>query len=93
MAVSNLVISAYRRCYTVDQLTTALTQALNDRASGVLVTNISFDAGGGSGTPITGDPNEVIEILELALRAEEGQAPANASLASGVNFQTRRSET
>lgn len=92
MAVSAIVISAYRRCYTADQLQLALVQALNDRASGVMVTNISFDAGGGSGTPITGDPNEVIEILELALRAEEG-GQTGPSLAAGVNFNTRRSET
>ena len=96
MAVSQTVISAYRRCYSAAQLEEALRVALNDRATGVLVTQISFQDGGGSGTPITGDPNEIIEILERALQQIETGADTNKQpppMTSAVTFNNRRSET
>jgi len=93
VAVSKTVISAYKRCYTFEQLTEALQIALNDRASGVLVTQVSFQEGGGSGQPITGDPNEIIEILELTLQDIENGGSTRPPLAAGINFSTRRSET
>jgi hypothetical protein len=95
MAVSAKVIAAYKRLYTVSELETALRQALADRAAGVLVTQVSFQDGAGSGQVISGDPNEVIEILMLALEQKENaEAPTSpGGLASSVNFNTRRSET
>jgi hypothetical protein len=94
VAVSRTVISAYLRLYTPEQLETALAAALADRASGVLVTNISFAEGGGSGQAIQGDPNEIIEILELCLqRLDNPDAPDHQPLASRVNFSRRRFET
>lgn len=93
MAVSRTVISAYKRCYSVSQLTEALQIALSDRASGVLVTQVSFQEGGGSGQAITGDPNEIIEILELTLQEIESGESSRPPLASVINFSTRRSET
>jgi hypothetical protein len=96
VAVSRTVISAYRRCYSVAQLEEALRVALNDRAAGVLVTQVSFQEGGGSGTPISGDPNEIIEILEITLQQIESGAKSNAPpppMTAAMNFNRRRSET
>jgi hypothetical protein len=94
VAVSETVIAAYLRIYTPAQLTAALTTALNDRASGVLVTQVNFQDGGGSGQMITGDPNEIIEILELCLqRIDDPSQAAKKPLAAGMNFSSRRSET
>lgn len=96
MAVSRSVIDAYKRLYTRAQLETALRKALDDRASGVLVTQVNFQDGGGSGQMIGGDPNEVIEILEAVLKvldAGDGATTAPPGLMSSVNFSTRRTET
>lgn len=96
MAVSRTVILAYKRLYSRPQVEAALRQALADRAAGVLVTQVNFQDGGGSGQMIGGDPNEVIEILELTLQAMEADENGPAGppgLASSVNFSLRRSET
>lgn len=93
MAVSRTVIAAYKRCYTEAQLEEALRIALNDRASGVLITQVNFQDGGGNGQAISGDPNEIIEILELALQETEAGTIANKPLSSRINFNTRRCET
>jgi hypothetical protein len=96
MAVSRSVIDAYKRRFTRAQLETTLDKALEDRASGVQVTQVNFQDGGGSGQMIGGDPNEVIEIIEAVLKildAGEGATSAPPGLASSVNFSTRRTET
>ena len=94
MAVSETVIAAYLRIYNPAELRSALSTALNDRASGVLVTQVNFQDGGGTGTMITGDPNEIIEILELCLqRLDDPSQAARKPMAAGMNFRTRRSET
>jgi hypothetical protein len=94
MPVSSTVIAAYRRVYTRSQLEQALLQAVQDRSSGVLVTQVNFQEGGGSGQPIGGDPNEVIEIMELCLQEIDGdRATGPQPLSSVVNFSARRSET
>lgn len=93
MAVSRTVIAAYRRVYSQQQLEDALAVALNDRANGVLVTQVSFQDGSGAGTPISGDPNEIIEILELALQSIDSGNTSRPPMASVINFNTRRSET
>lgn len=93
MAISRTIIAAYKRCYTSPELLAALKIALNDRATGVQLTQISFQDGGGSGQIIAGDPNEVIEILELCLQELADVTQGPQPLAAGVNFSTRRSET
>jgi hypothetical protein len=94
VAVSETVIAAYLRIYTPAELNSALAIALNDRATGVLVTQVNFQDGGGSGQAISGDPNEIIEILELCLqRLENPAASAPKPLASRMSFRNRRSET
>lgn len=93
MAVSETVISAYLRIYSASELSTALGIALNDRASGVMVTQANFADGGGSGQMISGDPNEIIEILEICLQRLDDPSRGQKPLASILNFATRRSET
>lgn len=93
MAASETVISAYLRIYSQEQLTTALTQALADRASGVQVTQVNFQDGGGAGQVIAGDPNEVIEILELCLQRLDNPDTGPKPLSSRMSFRHRRSET
>jgi hypothetical protein len=94
VAFSETVISAYLRLYSSADLRAALLQALNDRASGVLVTQVNFQDGGGAGQPISGPPNELIEILETCLqRLDDPSATGQKPLAAAINFSTRRSET
>ena len=94
MAVSETVIAAYLRIYTPTQLTSALSIALNDRASGVLVTQANFQDAGGTGQVISGDPNEIIEILELCLqRLDDPTIAKKPPIASIFDFSKRRSET
>ena len=96
MAVSRSVVDAYKRRFTRAQIEAALDQALADRASGVLVTQVNFQDGGGSGQMIGGDPNEVIEILETVLKVLDAGEAATTSppgLVSAANFSTRRTET
>lgn len=93
MAVSSIVISAYARRFSREQIETALDIALADRASGVLVTQASFQDGSGSGQIISGDPNEVIEILELVLRQLDAPDSPPPGLVSAVDFRSRRAET
>lgn len=93
MAVSETVISAYLRLYSEAQLEEALGIALADRASGVVTTQVNFETGGGSGQVISGDPNEIIEILELCLQRLDGAEARKPPLASRFSFASRRFET
>jgi hypothetical protein len=94
MALSSLVVAAYRRIYSRAQMMEALAAALSDRASGVTITQVNFQDGGGAAVPIKGDPNEIIEILELCLQQIDGTAgDAAPPLTSTANFSLRRSET
>ncbi|MFT3992152.1 MAG: hypothetical protein QM680_12155 [Luteolibacter sp.] len=93
VAVSQIVVDAYVLRYSKAQMEAALDQALADRAAGVQVTQINFESGGGAGQMIGGDPNEVIEILTLALRQLLGDVVGPPPLMSSINFGARRSET
>jgi hypothetical protein len=88
------MIDAYKRQYTVQQLTAAQAQALADRTSGVQVTQVNFQDGGGTGTLISGDPNEIIEITEIAIQEMElTREIGTKPLAAAMNFSSRRFET
>lgn len=94
MPATRLMIDAYKRHYTVEQLSAAQKQALADRTSGVQITQVNFQDGGGTGTMISGDPNEIIEITEIALQEMEGdRASGPAPFAAAMNFSRRRFET
>lgn len=94
MAVSRTVIAAYRSAYTLAELRAMLKTALEERASGVHVTQINFQDGGGSGQVMPTDPNEMIEILQIVIsELESGESLGPPPMASRVTFRNRRSET
>lgn len=68
MAVNQAVVDAYIRLYSEAQLETALQQALGDFASGVTITQVTFEGGGASGQKLEGNPTMLIETLEEALK-------------------------
>lgn len=94
MAVSRTVIAAYKSTYTLAELKGMLKTALEERASGVLVTQVNFQDGGGSGQAMVTDPNEMIEILQIAIsEIEDGAAAGPPPMAGRITFRNRRSET
>lgn len=94
MAVSRTVIAAYKSAYTLAELRAMLKTALDERASGVTVTQVNFQEGGGTGQVMASDPNEMIEILQIAIsELEAGDSLGPLPMASRVTFRNRRSET
>ena len=67
MAVNQLVVKALKETYTVEQLETARADAAADVLAGVQVTQVTFEGGGASGRPISGDPGYVLEHVQSAL--------------------------
>lgn len=69
--------------------------ALEERAAGVLVTQVNFQDGGGSGQAMITDPNELIEILQIAISEIASGVPGGGPppMASRITFRNRRSET
>jgi hypothetical protein len=94
VAASRTLIEAYKSAYNIAELRAMLRTALDERASGVQVTQVNFQDGGGSGQMIGGDPNEVIEALKIAIdELADPTSTGNKPLAAAVNFSRRRSET
>lgn len=67
MAVNTLVVKALKATYTYAELTTARATALSDLLAGVQITQVTFEGGGASGRPISGDPAYLLEHLQSAL--------------------------
>lgn len=67
MAVNQLVVKSLKETYTSAQLVAARTQAAADILAGVQITQVSFEGGGASGRPISGDPAYVIEHIQSAI--------------------------
>lgn len=67
MAVNQLVVKALKETYTRVQLEDARAQATADILAGVQVTQVSFEGGGATGRPISGDPSFVLEHIQSAL--------------------------
>jgi len=67
VAVNTLVVKALKATYTFEQLTTARATALADMLAGVQITQVTFEGGGASGRPISGDPAYLLEHLQSAL--------------------------
>jgi len=57
--------------YTVAELEDFLKQALADLASGVQVTSINLEGGGGSGTAMKMNPERMVGILRKAIAARQ----------------------
>jgi hypothetical protein len=67
VAVNTLVVKAYTQAYTRAQLEEARAAALADISAGVQITQVTFEGGGASGRPISGDPAWLLEHLQTAL--------------------------
>jgi hypothetical protein len=67
VAVNTLVVKALCATYTYAQLETARASAAADILAGVQVTQVSFEGGGATGRPISGDPSFVLEHVQAAL--------------------------
>ena len=87
--VDPMIVAAYRRRYSTEEMEAALDQALSDHASGVTITSVSFEGGGSSGQ-INGKPEVLISILETALQAEAGDDTTDETRAPLVNFGSRQ---
>lgn len=85
----------FAEAYTATELADLRKDALADLASGVQVTNVSLEGGGGSGTPIRMDPARMVRVLAQAIKIADGtdENPLPGGMMSGVNFSTRRAET
>jgi len=67
VAVNQLVVKALKETYTRTQLADARAQAAADILAGVQITQISFEGGGATGRPISGDPAYVLEHIQSAI--------------------------
>lgn len=67
MAVNTLVVKALTQTYTQAQLEEARAAAAADILAGVQVTQVTFEGGGASGRPISGDPAFVLEHVQAAI--------------------------
>jgi len=67
VAVNTLVVKSLVQIYTLDQLQTARATACADVLAGVQITQVTFEGGGASGRPISGDPAYVLEHIQAAI--------------------------
>lgn len=67
MAVNQLVVKALKETYTKAQLEEARATAAADVLAGVQITQVSFEGGGATGRPISGDPAYVLEHIQSAI--------------------------
>jgi len=67
VAVNSLVVKSLVATYTRAQLVTARATAAADILAGVQVTQVTFEGGGASDRPISGDPAYVLEHIQAAI--------------------------
>lgn len=89
VAVNQTVVRAYLQRYTRTQIETALDSALADHASGVAVTNVTFEGGGASGQRISGDPGYLVEHLQAALDQLDDPESANRPMSTSFDLSKR----
>jgi hypothetical protein len=67
VAVNSVVVKALVATYSQAQLESARATAAADMLAGVQITQVTFEGGGASGRPISGDPAYVLEHIQAAL--------------------------
>jgi hypothetical protein len=67
VAANSVVVKALIATYTQVQLEAARATAAADLLAGVQITQVTFEGGGASGRPISGDPAYVLEHIQAAL--------------------------
>lgn len=73
MAANSVVVKALIATYTQVQLEAARATAAADLLAGVQITQVTFEGGGASGRPISGDPAYVLEHIQAALDQMEDE--------------------
>lgn len=89
MAVNTLVVKALTQVYTQAQLETARETALADLISGVQITQVTFEGGGASGRPISGEPAYVLEHVQAAIDQLEDDTLAAQPSSAFVDLSKR----
>lgn len=92
MSVSPVLVRAYRENFELAELKAMLKAALEELASGVVVTSVNLDGGGGAAVKGDMKTADVVAALQVAIEEEE-EAPnpsKNEGMASVVNFGSRR---
>ena len=89
MAVNTLVVKALTQTYSRAELEQAREAALADILSGVHVTQVSFEGGGASGQPISGDPAYVLEHVQSALEFLDDETLAEQPSCSFFDLSKR----
>ncbi len=74
MAVNSVVVKALVATYSAAQLESARATAAADMLAGVQITQVTFEGGGASGRPISGDPAFVLEHIQAALDQIEDES-------------------
>lgn len=74
MAANSVVVKALVATYSQAQLEAARATAAADLLAGVQITQVTFEGGGASGRPISGDPAYVLEHIQAALDQIEDES-------------------
>lgn len=74
VAANPVVVKALIATYSQAQLETARSTAAADLLAVVQITQVTFEGGGASGRPISGDPAYVLEHLQAALDQIEDES-------------------
>lgn len=89
MAVNTLVVKALTQTYSRAELESARAAALADLMSGVQITQVTFEGGGASGRPISGEPAYVLEHVQTALDQLEDDSLAHQPSSAFVDLSKR----
>jgi len=84
VAVNALVVKSLIQTYSLTQLESARATAAADVLAGVQITQVTFEGGGASGRPISGDPAYVLEHIQAAI--DRIQDPSIAGQPSSASF-------
>lgn len=90
MAANSVVVKSLIATYSQAQLETARATAAADLLAGVQITQVSFEGGGASGRPISGDPAYVIEHIQAALDQIEDESLATQPSSAFMDLSKRQ---
>jgi hypothetical protein len=89
VAANSVVVKALLATYTQTQLETARATAAADLLAGVQITQVTFEGGGASGRPISGDPAYVLEHIQAALDQIEDESLAAQPTSAFMDLSKR----
>ena len=89
MAVNTLVVKSLTQTYSLAELQSARATAAADVLAGVQITQVTFEGGGASGRPISGDPSWVLEHIQSAIDLMEDPSIATVPTSSSIDLSKR----